>query len=1058
MDDKQAANAAVMLSFRLLGPLEARANDLALPIGGPKQRTVLAALLTARGRVVSVADLVEAVWDGTPPSRPESTLHVYIANLRRALHAPARITTSAGGYRMSIDTAECDLLQAEAALATATAARAAGDPRGTRTAARRGLALYRGHTGDDLAAGLFARALGSEMSNLQAALAELEAGAALSLGDFSGVDGLHALALLHPSRERLWSLVIEGLARSGRQADALAAYRDVERHLRLEFGLDVTPALHALHRSVLAQGDAVMPAAMSEAAATTAIDAAHPRVVSLPTQLSAFVGREAERAELHRALDRAHLVTLTGFGGMGKTRLAIEVASERADARGASAVFVDLSMARDVAEALEAIAIAIGTDAASDPQQAVVAWLRQRDVLLVLDNVEQLLPALGPTALTLASTGPSCRVLATSRRALGVSGEHVHHLGAMQTTARGDALPDGGRLLLDRAAAGGHEIAAEDVALALGICRVLEGWPLAIELAAARLAVMKPSVLLGHLADQLRVLAVHSSATGRHGTLRATIDWSYRLLDADEALLLRDLAVFAGGADLAAVVGVCGADRDDVLKHLQSLVSWSLVRVFEDGDGNPRFGLLTAVRQYAEERLTQEPAREKQLRDRHAAYYAELVERTIAFRHNSPDVLAVVSRELDNIRLAMDHYSAQPVPEPAELQLASGVSGALWNLGLLRETMTLFTRTLERDWPPCADRFEVENGLAVAAVLRGFSADESRALLDRALATARDLGQPALTAMVLHALSFLADDSEQSELLLRQACELAGRDSGEMRRHRGHERDFVLCLIHAFLADTAVAKLDLADAVDAAVMAVKLARRSGSPSAESFALRRLAVVHQTSGKNERALEDLDDAVRAAAGLPMLLGECFAERAWLHLRMADVDACQTDLAASRSRFTDNLHSRVISAYVDVELALTTGDFEGALIKANACHELAPAGPAGWSVWSGLALARARRAVGDFRGSRSALRRVIEDCSAEPLHTGLSPALRELAAVQADAGRQAEVDELIAAADRARGVRGLPLLRLLGQRDGIDLPPAADSSPVIADVRALVDRLY
>jgi predicted ATPase/class 3 adenylate cyclase len=410
---------------------------------------------------------------------------------------------------------------------------------------------------------------------------------------------------------------------------------------------------------------------------------------NLPVELTSFVGRDAEVKSIVDLLAEHRAVTITGVGGVGKTRLALHVAAELLGDSRDGAWIAELAAVGDGDAMAEVIAAALGVSRRGDASLAdgVVESLRSKHLLLVLDNCEHLLGEVADFAEHLVSNCPDVRVLATSREGLGIAGERVWPLRSLSVPASTDgtdsiASSDAAQLLLDRARAVVPNFALDDSnSSAVGeICRRLDGIPLAIELAAARLAAMQPREVAEHLDERFRLLTGgRSRGIERHQTLRATVDWSYSLLDDRDRSVFDRLGVFAGSFDASAAQAVIaddGLDRFDVLDALKELVAKSMIVAEPGPEGGTRYQLLETLRQYALERLDAEVAGDR-TRGRHAEYYAHFAE-TAAPELLGPHELAWrprVNAEIDDLRAAV--IWALDRPEPADAELAMRIVGAL---------------------------------------------------------------------------------------------------------------------------------------------------------------------------------------------------------------------------------------------------------------------------------------------------------------------------------------------------------------------------------------------
>jgi DNA-binding SARP family transcriptional activator len=501
MDTHSPAERTSRLDLRVLGPIRAIRLGRDLPLGGPKQRSVLALLLLEAGRVVPSERLVDELWHGRPPPGAVKTLRSYVSRLRTLLGPDAALISRGGGYMLELEQANVDAAWFELLVEEGQAALARGAARAAADPFREGLALWHGLAFADLVdiASLAIESRRLEELRLTALEGRIEA--ELELGFHAQLVGeLETLVAAHPLRERLWRQLVLALYRCERQADALTAYRRARELLAGELGLEPSEELRRLEQAVLRQD--VPPVARRT------------QRNNLPAQLTSFVGRENEMAELERLLPEARLLTLTGVGGVGKTRLALELAARLVESLEDGVWFVDLSGLADPALVPQQIAGVLGVR--ESPDLPVVEVLRNHlsraDVLLLLDNCEHLLPACGELVETLLAGAPTLRILATSREAVGVSGEVEYALMplAVPTThanPKETSTVEAVRLFVERSSTT-HKIAATPTALATvaRICRDLDGIPLAIELAAARTRTLSVDESAAHQDERVGVL------------------------------------------------------------------------------------------------------------------------------------------------------------------------------------------------------------------------------------------------------------------------------------------------------------------------------------------------------------------------------------------------------------------------------------------------------------------------------------------------------------------------------------------------------------------------
>jgi predicted ATPase len=593
--------------------------------------------------------------------------------------------------------------------------------------------LWRGRALADVAGvGSLARE-GARLEELRLVAVEGRIEADIELGVAAEAAGeLEALVAEHPVRERLWRLLVLALYRSGRQADALAAYRRARAMLAGELGIEPGEELRALEQAVLRQE---VPAA-----------AARQQRHNLPLRLTSFVGREGELAALEELVGGVRLVTLTGAGGTGKTRLAVEFAARAAEQFGDGAWLADLAGIAEPelvpAQVMEVLGVRQTAEVAV--LEALCYRLRSAELLLVLDNCEHLLGACAGLAAALLGSAPGLRVLATSREPLGVAGEAVYPVPPLAVPpetaeslvlARAPAV----RLFLARgsAARAGAAVQSAPVAVVARICRELDGLPLAIELAAARASVLSVPEIAAHLADKFRFLAYPRPVAGpRHQALKAAIGWSYELLPENERRAFRALSVFAGGFSLQAVAAVCcGGDEAAALDLVGQLAAKSLV-VAEPVAGGTRYRLLETIRQYAAERLAEaDEAAETQRR--HTETYLELAE--------SERTLGVLLGEQDNFRAALDY--ALGTGGEIGPRLARALGGLWLARGLFQEGRGWLERALAAG--PADQRLRAELLRLLGALLYA-AADMQRAqaVLVQGAEAAAAAGLPALQARI----------------------------------------------------------------------------------------------------------------------------------------------------------------------------------------------------------------------------------------------------------------------------------------------------------------------
>ncbi|WP_222266397.1 AfsR/SARP family transcriptional regulator [Modestobacter marinus] len=802
--------------FRVLGPLEVEVEDgderILLP--GVRLRALLVALLLQPNTTVPAHRLIEVLWDEDPPQDPGNALHQVVRRLRTALGPlGAAVRTRPAGYELAVDAGLVDAEVFEAAYREAGAL-ASADPDAAAAALDRGLALWRGPAYGEFAEG-FARAPAIRLEELR--IAALEERAALQLARGAVPEAVAAgrqLVAGHPHRPRTVEVLMRALSADGRAAEALDVYRRHRQLLADELGMDPRESLRELQTQIL-RGAVPAP---REPPRRPPRPAPAGSVRALPWRPGPLLGRATDLTLLTDCLGQQRLVTLVGPGGVGKTRLAMEAAHRLAGA-DAAVWWADLSTttAQRLVDSL-AEATTVDLPRGSDAAGALAEALRDAGGLLCLDNAETVLADLAPLAERLLAEVPDLTLLVTSRERLDVGHEHVHVLAPLPVPAGAARDTPAVQLFIDRAP--GLEAGAlsdDDVAVIADTCRRLDGLPLAIELGAARAPTFGLREFAARLAQGLDLLSGgRRTAAARHRSVRAVVDWSFRLLSDDEARLFARLAVFPSSFTLGQAEAVCGGPPltpPAVAPLLARLAEQSLVQA---GDG--RFWLLETLRAFAAEHLGDDERRA--VRARHAEDTAGCLAAwsALLWTPREPEAVAALGALTADLHAAWAHAVRDDRP------LAVRLAGDVHDYAYFHQRVDLL------EWGLTVAGWEVEHPrlpdamatAAAAAWAVGRMADAEE-LTSRGLAAAGGPDSPA-AARVLDQRAALAMFAGQTEEAVRRYRQAAGlyRRAGEPLL--GLTLDLSVCQVITYdggAAEAAARTADLRDAV----------RASGNPSA-----------------------------------------------------------------------------------------------------------------------------------------------------------------------------------------------------------------------------------
>jgi predicted ATPase/DNA-binding SARP family transcriptional activator len=661
----------------LLGELEVLdGHERDVVVAGAKLRALLAVLALQVGRVVPTEQLIDALWGEDPPAAVRNGLQGLASKLRRTLGSAELVAMRGGGYALELPAEAIDVHRYEQLVAAGRAAAADDDL--ARAAARLAEAdsLWRGDpladfTYEDFAVGTITR-----LSELRLSVLEERLDIELQLGRHQGaIVQLEELVAAHPLRERLRGLLMIALYRAGRQADALRVFQEGRHLLNEELGLEPGHELRRLEAAVLAQDTSLDPPSAATRGTITRPESRS----CIPESLTALVGRDEELRDLARLVAEHRFVTLVGPGGVGKTRLALEVGRAASAGLDLGGCLVELAPVGDPAGVRAAIASALDLP---DPSR-LAEVIGDRELLIVLDNCEHVIATAAEVAEDLLRRCPGLHLLATSREGLRVGGETIWPVPPL-------AADDAVHLFVARAQAVGAplELTEDHLAAISDICTRLDGLPLAIELAAARTRAFPIRQISSRLNDRFRLLTGGSrTALPRQQTLRAVVDWSYELLFEDEQRAFERLAVFPGGCDLATAEAVCADDAlaaDDLHDLIHALVEKSLVIAVPRGD-TLRFTQLQTLAQYGREKLAERGEAEV-VRNAMAAHCAGLCSESAAayVGDRQRAWLTAIDHEQDNLRAALEWAVANDDPETA-LTIAGGASWPHWLAGTLVE-------------------------------------------------------------------------------------------------------------------------------------------------------------------------------------------------------------------------------------------------------------------------------------------------------------------------------------------------------------------------------------
>ncbi|MEU4437457.1 BTAD domain-containing putative transcriptional regulator [Micromonospora chalcea] len=912
------------MQIGLLGPFQVTLDGgVPADVPGARLRGLLAALALQPGRVVPKATLVDWIWGEQPPADAANALQRLVSRLRKALPAGA-VDGLPDGYRLAVEPDAVDAVRFERLLLMA---RDGDGPQRVRLL-REALGLWRGDALRDigLSDSPALDAAATRLERLRLTATEDRYDAEIGLGrEADLIPELTDLVAAHPVRERLAMALMRALVAAGRDTEALLVYRRTADALADALGADPSPELSALHVALL-RGETVRRE--------------DTRRTNLRAELTSFVGRDADLAAVGALVAEHRLTTLTGPGGSGKTRLATETGRRLTGDLPDGVWLVEFAAVSADGDVVQATISGLGLrdallgDAGSaEPVDRLVAAIRDREMLLILDNCEHVVEAAAALAYRLLGECRRLRILATSREPLGITGEALWPVaplglpGGDATAAEVESSP-AVRLLRDRAAAVRRDLAYDghtSVTMAR-ICRALDGMPLAIELAAARLRAMSVDQLATRLDDRFRLLTGGSrTALPRHRTLRAMVDWSWELLSDAERAVLRRLSVFSGGAGLDAAERVCAGGAvapGDVLDLLTALTEKSLL--VAAGDVAPRYRMLGTIKEYAAQRLA-EAGEADTARRAHLAYFTALAE-TAEPRLRRADQLTWLARldaEHDNITAAMRGALAAG-EGPEAMRLAAGAGWYWWLGGHRTEGMELIIAATEAPGDVPDDIRAVVYGLVVLFLSSGpGDAQHAAEWIHKAYRLSGEGrgGHPELALVVpmermlrepnalLPAWESLLDHDDPwvralARLHLGKLRVILGMEAAQaeaclrqaLAEFRAVGERFGISFALSELAELIAVRGDVAAACDYYEQAVTAVTEVGAVEDVIRMRARLSWLYRLGGDEAASADALAEAYRLAAGVawPGALAELALVRAYLARHDGDADEAYAQL--------------------------------------------------------------------------------------------------------------------------------------------------------------------
>ncbi|CAN5541279.1 BTAD domain-containing putative transcriptional regulator [soil metagenome] len=966
-----------------LGPLALSVGGVAVPIPA-KQAAILAMLALDAGRVVSIERLIDGVWGEDAPRTVRTNLQVQVSQLRQAISQQGSgevIVTRAPGYLLDVDPEAVDALRFAQLVARTRQCLADGDAAAAALSAEAGLQLWGGDALSGLGDAPFAAPVITRLADQQLDLVELWADAEIACGRADSViSPLEGWVSQWPYRETLWQRLILGLYRCGRQVDALARLADLRRILRDEIGVRPCTAIVDLETAILDQ-DVSLDSAPS---------------VAIPERLSGpgrrlpatkdLIGRDELQAEVVGRCTDKRLVTVVGAGGIGKTSLAVNVASSMTEQFSDGVWFVDLSQVTDTTLVVTTIGTALGlrTGEGVPVKEAVVALLADAELLLVVDNCEHVIVGAAEAIEEILGSCPGVRVLATSRERLAIPDEFAIVLPALQPN---DAVA----LLTQRARRGGAAT-SDTTSDSLALCAAVDHMPLGIELVAARLQSMSAADILDQLGAKGVLQLESRTVNDRHRSLYNTVQWSYDLLSNSGQKLMRRLSVFEGGATLGAILAVCSdqngtLDGAPVVDVLDTVVAASLISVDRTAR-QPRYVLLETVKAFAADLLGESERHETQRR--HAQEMIELGRRLARISEASDPTEASSSIQIEaaNLRAAFAFYDATDAyTKLAELVSAPGP--LLWREACpIKEIGSWLDLVLSNADLEPADRLAV---LVIAAFRPNGSLFVARDRADEALALATQLSDESAIGFVEFVIGdlLITEAGSRTEATLQSA--ITRLEAIESWRRAGYA---VNSYASVLLRERRLDEVEQ-------LLAPRLRSRDLYGASAALMQYQHARSRLVAGDLDGALAGFESAMRLAErfGLPLAIAFAWFGKGWVAERQHDFVTARDCLERSLiiglqyGDWRDTLTDRGRLAVVCTKLGDLDAAREHALILSEVARQTPEAGEIAWCAHANGIIALAE---GDIKAARALMFEALDAFAQTKMADGMADMLNDLLA--------------------------------------------------------------